>query len=80
MTFAKQIEIEQPEQESTGAPRPSIPAKLSFLMTSAVDRTIAVIACLPFLWQLYYRYRQNGFDPSRAAFPDDGGSAKTYGF
>ncbi len=65
MTFAKQIEIEQPEQESTAAPGPSIPAKLSFLMTPAVDRTIAVIACLPFLWQLYYRYRQNGFDPSR---------------
>jgi protein-S-isoprenylcysteine O-methyltransferase Ste14 len=65
MTFAKQIEIEQPEQESTAASRPSIPAKLSFLMTPAVDRTIAVIACLPFLWQLYYRYRQNGFDPSR---------------
>ncbi|PYX91357.1 MAG: hypothetical protein DMG67_10380 [Acidobacteria bacterium] len=65
MTFAKQIEIEQPEQESKAAPEPSIPAKLSFLMTPAVDRTIAVIACLPFLWQLYYRYRQNGFDPSR---------------
>ena len=65
MTYAKQIEIEQPEQESTAAPGPSIPAKLSFLMTPAVDRTIAVIACLPFLWQLYYRYRQNGFDPSR---------------
>ena len=65
MTFAKQIEIEQPKQESKAAPEPSIPAKLSFLMTPAVDRTIAVIACLPFLWQLYYRYRQNGFDPSR---------------
>ena len=65
MTFAKQIEIEQPKQESKAAPEPSISAKLSFLMTPAVDRTIAVIACLPFLWQLYYRYRQNGFDPSR---------------
>jgi protein-S-isoprenylcysteine O-methyltransferase Ste14 len=47
------------------APGPSLPAKFSFLMNPIVDKIVALIACGPFLWQLYANYRRYGFDTPR---------------
>jgi protein-S-isoprenylcysteine O-methyltransferase Ste14 len=47
------------------APGPSLPARFSFLMNPVVDKTVALIACGPFLWQLYMNYRRYGLDIPR---------------
>jgi protein-S-isoprenylcysteine O-methyltransferase Ste14 len=64
MASPNQIAVEQ--VDAAPAPKPSGPGKFSFIMKPAVDRTIAVIACAPFLWQLYHYYRLYGFDTARA--------------
>jgi protein-S-isoprenylcysteine O-methyltransferase Ste14 len=61
MASANQVTI----AAAAAASGPSLPAKFSFLMNPIVDRTVALIACTPFLWQLYSNYRRYGFDTPR---------------
>lgn len=61
MASQNQIAIE----EAAANQKESLPTKFSFLMNPVVDRTVAAIACVPFLWQLYHYYRQYGFDTPR---------------
>ena len=46
----------------------SVPAVLRFLMTPRVDRTIAVVASVPFVYLTYLRFRTFGFDLPRMAY------------
>jgi protein-S-isoprenylcysteine O-methyltransferase Ste14 len=41
--------------------------RLTFLMTPWVDRTIAVVAVIPFVWLTYIRLQSFGFDVPRVA-------------
>ncbi len=42
--------------------------RLDFLLVPWVDKTIAVIAILPFIWVSYVRFRVVGFDVPRVAY------------
>src|SRR5215471_18675657 len=61
MASANQISI----ATAAPAPGPALPARLSFLMNPLVDKIVALVACGPFLWQLYANYRRYGFDTPR---------------
>jgi protein-S-isoprenylcysteine O-methyltransferase Ste14 len=42
--------------------------RLAFLMTPWVDKVVAAIAVVPFIWLIYFRFRTFGFDLPRVVF------------
>lgn len=56
------MQISAAQPVSDARPRFSL---LGFFMTPWVDKTIAILACLPFLVSLYLRIRASGFDLPR---------------
>jgi hypothetical protein len=44
-----------------------VAVRLAFLMTPWVDKVIAVVAIIPFIWLTYIRLQSFGFDVPRVA-------------